>query len=868
MKTETPQTIFLKDYTPPLYLVEHIDLHVRIFAGKTLVTAKTKYKKNHKGSEDIVLNGERMKLLSVKIDGESVEYTVDDKFLTLTCPGEKFELETEVEIVPEENTSLEGLYQSGGTYCTQCEAEGFRKITYFPDRPDVMTTFTVWIEADKKSCPVLLSNGNLLKQGEIGEDRHFTVWHDPFPKPCYLFALVAGDLVDIRDSFTTMTGRIVDLRIYVRAGDETQCGYAMESLKRSMEWDESAYGREYQLDRFNIVAVSDFNMGAMENTSLNIFNTALVLAQPETATDLDFERVEGVIAHEYFHNWTGNRVTCRDWFQLSLKEGLTVFRDQEFTADMNSRGVKRIDDVIRLRKMQFPEDAGPMAHPIRPDNYIEISNFYTTTVYEKGAEVIRMQHTLLGPDQYRKATDLYFDKFDGQAVTCEDFVQCMEEASGIDLAQFRRWYNQAGTPEIHATSHYDEKSRRFTLTLKQHVPPTPGQTDKKPMHIPVSVGLVGPNGDDMVTRLLELKNSEAVFTFDDIAIRPVPSILRNFSAPVKLTTDLSDADYRFLMVHDSDGFNRWEAGQILSLRMLNRIIDGLEKGQAVKTDPAFLESFEALLEQGFNDEHDMALLARSIALPDLPIIAQQRNIVDPDMIQTARRQVLTDIAGAFRSRLENLYDRHYSPTTYAHDPVSTGQRALKNMALGYLTADYNEHGIALAKQQYDSANNMTDRVSALLCLSETGTNARKDAFADFYQRFKDYPLVVDKWFSIQAMAVRPDTLDDVLALREHPAFTILNPNRVRSLYAAFSMSNPVCFHARDGRGYDFLVDAVTTLNVKNPQIASRLLTPLREWRRYTPDRQEKMKAALEKIAALPNLSPDVFEIVSKTLKAA
>ena len=866
MKTDTPKTIYLKDYAAPLYTVDNIDLVIRIYQGRTHVIAKTKFKKNHDGNEPLVLNGENMKLLSVKIDGGIADYSVDDKFLTISAPGSSFELETEVEIVPEENTSLEGLYQSGGTYCTQCESEGFRKITYFPDRPDVMTLFMVRIEADKATCPVLLSNGNLMAEGDLDDGRHFAIWHDPFPKPCYLFALVAGDLVHIQDEFITMTGRKVDLRIYVRAGDEGQCGYAMESLIRSMEWDESVYGREYQLDRFNIVAVSDFNMGAMENTSLNIFNTALVLAQPETATDLDYERVEGVIAHEYFHNWSGNRVTCRDWFQLSLKEGLTVFRDQEFTADVNSRGVKRIDDVNKLRKMQFPEDAGPMAHPIRPDNYMEISNFYTLTVYEKGAEVIRMLHTLLGTETYRKATDLYFGRFDGMAVTCDDFLQCMEEASGLDLSQFKLWYSQAGTPEIHAEGLYDAETRRYTLTLKQHIPPTPGQDIKKPMHIPVSVGLVGPNGDDMVTRLLELKDAEAVFTFDNIPTRPVPSILRGFSAPVKLTSILSDDDYRFLMVHDSDGFNRWEAGQILALRMFNRMIDALESGEQAKTEDAFLESFGALLDQGFDKDHDMALLARSITLPDLPIIAQQRSLVNPDTIHAARRQVMQDIATRFRDRLQNLYDANDNRNDYSHDPVSTGRRALKNVVLNYLISDYNGDAVVLAKQQYDTANNMTDRAAALICLAETRTAERDAAFADFYERFKAYPLVIDKWFAVQAAAIRPDTLDEVQKLRRHPAFTILNPNRVRSLYAAFSMNNPVCFHAPDGRGYDFLVDAITTLNQKNPQIASRLLTPLREWRRYTPDRQEKMKAALQKIAALPDLSPDVFEVVSKSLK--
>ena len=861
-----PRPVFLKDYAPYPYRVDTIDLSVRIYPGKTLVGSKMTLRRVAEGAPDLTLNGERLKLLSVKIDGADAQFTADEKTLTLPCPGESFTLETEVEICPEENTALEGLYMSGGNYCTQCEAEGFRKITYFPDRPDVMSVFTTRIEARKDSFPVLLSNGNLIEEGDLPDGRHYTLWHDPFPKPCYLFALVAGDLVHIRDSFTTMSGRVVDLRIYVRAGDEDQCGWAMESLKKSMDWDERLYGREYELNRFNIVAVSDFNMGAMENTSLNIFNTAVVLARPETATDGDFERVEGVIAHEYFHNWTGNRITCRDWFQLSLKEGLTVFRDQEFTADMNSRVVKRIDDVILLRRMQFPEDAGPMAHPIRPDQFIEISNFYTMTVYEKGAEVVRMQHTLLGPETWRKGMDLYFGRFDGMAVTCEDFVQCMEDASGLDLSQFKRWYTQAGTPEIHASGHYDETARRYTLTLKQHTPPTPGQPKKEPLHIPVAVGLVGANGGDVADTVLHLKEGKQDFVFDNIASRPIPSILRGFSAPVKLTTDLSDDDYRFLMVHDRDGFNRWEAGQILYLRMLNRMIDAIEAGQDAATDLDMLKSIGVMIEQGFDKTADMALLARALTLPDLSIIAQGRAIVNPDTIHAARMRVMTDIVAMHRLALQSLYNHHCSPVTYSADPVSVGKRAIKNVALHYLMADETPQAIQLAKQQYDSANNMTDRAAALGRLVHTQSAERDAALDDFYERFCDYPLVVDKWFSIQSAALRPSAMDDVAALANHPAFNILNPNRARSLYGAFAMGNPVTFHRADGRGYDFLCAGIITLNTKNPQIASRLLTPLREWRRYTPDRQEKMKAALERIAALPDLSPDVFEIVSKTLK--
>ncbi|QQG35430.1 MAG: aminopeptidase N [Micavibrio aeruginosavorus] len=868
MRTDTaPKTVYLKDYQAPLYRIESVYLTFKIFEEKTVVRSQISFTKNHDGNEPLVLNGEKLVLKSVAIDSKPVsDYQIDDKFLTIPSPGSTFTLETEVEIDPAGNTALEGLYKSGGNWCTQCEAEGFRKITYFPDRPDVMTVFTARVEGDRKTCPVLLSNGNLIEEGDLPDDRHYAIWHDPFPKPCYLFALVAGDLVYIQDHFKTMTGRNVDLRIYVRKGDEGQCAHAMESLIRSMKWDEDVYGREYQLDRFNIVAVSDFNMGAMENTSLNIFNTALVLAQPETATDTDYERVEGVIAHEYFHNWTGNRVTCRDWFQLSLKEGLTVFRDQEFSSDMNSRGVKRIDDVVLLRRMQFPEDAGPMAHPIRPDNYIEISNFYTVTVYEKGAEVIRMQHTLLSPETYRKATDLYFERYDGMAVTCDDFVQCMMDASGQDLSQFKLWYSQAGTPEISAKGSYDASSRVYTLELSQYTPPTPGQTEKKPFHIPVKVGLVGPNGADMAEELLHLKKEKQVFTFENIPSRPVPSILRNFSAPVKLKTDLSDEDLRFLMIHDSDGFNRWEAGHTLSLRLLNELIDKIEDGKGGMVDPAYVSGFGDMLSQALCPGTDKALLARSLNLPDIPIIAQHRKVVDTDSIHRAREIVMMILADQYRDLLKKVYFENHDKGPFSNDFEARSRRALKNAVLRYLSRADGNPAVALAKDQYDMATNMTDRVAALSVLSDTATPQRKQAFDDFLERFHDHMLVVDKWFSLQAAAVRPHVHDDVRALRRHPDFILTNPNRVRSLYGAFAMNNPYSFHERSGRGYDFLGESIIQLNAVNPQIAARLLTPLKEWRRYTPDRQEKMKEVLELIAGQPDLSPDVFEIVTKTLK--
>ncbi len=856
MKTDTPKTIYLKNYTPPAYHVRHVDMTFEIFEGRTRVTATTRFARNTGG--DLFLNGEELTFISAKLDGVPLIAKIDEKGMTVPAPSkEEFTLEIVTDIHPETNTALEGLYQSGGTYCTQCEAEGFRKITYYQDRPDVMATFRVRIEADKKKCPVLLSNGNLLEKGDLPDGRHFTAWDDPTPKSCYLFALVAGDLVHIHDTFKTRGGNNVDLYIYVRKGDETQCGHAMASLIKSMKWDEDVYGREYQYGIFNIVAVSDFNMGAMENTSLNIFNTALVLAHPDTATDGDFMRVESVIAHEYFHNWTGNRVTCRDWFQLSLKEGLTVFRDQEFSADMNSRGVQRIDDVVHLRKLQFPEDASPLAHPIRPDNYIEINNFYTMTVYEKGAEIIRMFHTLLGPQGYRKATDLYFDRFDGMAVTTDDWAQCMQDAYGQDLSQFKLWYSQAGTPEITATTKYDEAAKRFTITLAQSIPDTAGQTGKKPMHIPVAVGLLGPNGDDLIgTQVLQLQNAEQSFTFENIGTRPVPSILRGFSAPVKLTTDLTDDDLRFLMVHDSDGFNRWEAGQTYALRTLNTMIDNAQSHPSA----AFLAAIGMLIDQAEAGTGDKALLARALTLPDIQIISQLRRPVDTDAVYDAREGMKKAIASAFSDKLRAIYDTNKETGAYDVSPESMARRALKAAALFYLDDP------KLAKSLYDGATNMTDRVSALSILADHEGAESAEAFTHFYKKFKSYPLVIDKWFSLQATAERANIIDSLKTLSTHPDFNIKNPNRARSIYGAFAMNNPVAFHRADGSGYAFLKDAVITLNAVNPQIAARLLTPLREWRNYTPDRQAKMKAALEDIANLPTLSPNVYEIASKSLK--
>ena len=863
MRTETPQTVYLKDYTPPPYKVAHIDMNFDIHDGKTTVTTKTQYTTNNDSEAPLFLEGEDLTLISCKLDGKEVQPKITDAGMELPCPGKDiFTLEIVTEICPEKNTALEGLYHSGNTYCTQCEAQGFRKITYYPDRPDVMATFKVTVEADKKRCPVLLSNGNLIDSGDAPDGRHYTVWEDPTPKPCYLFALVAGDLVRVEDTFKTMSGVNVDLYIYVKKGDEGQCEHAMESLKRSMKWDEEVYGREYQYDLFNIVAVSDFNMGAMENTSLNIFNTALVLAHQETATDTDFYRVEGVIAHEYFHNWTGNRVTCRDWFQLSLKEGLTVFRDQEFSSDVNSRAVQRIDDVTHLRRSQFPEDASPLAHPVRPESYIEINNFYTMTIYEKGAEVIRMFHTLLGAETYRKATDLYFDRFDGQAVTIDDWAQCMADASGMDFEQFKLWYSQAGTPNVKAKGKYDEKSKTYTLTLEQNIPDTAGQKNKKPMHIPVAVGLVGPNGDDLIeTQVLDLKKAKQEFKFKDIGAKPVPSILRNFSAPVKLTTDLTEKELAFLMVHDSDGFNRWEAGQSFALRVINKMLS--DNTTDVPED--YIESFGLLINHALHPTSDKALMARALSLPDISVIAQQQDVVDPSAIYKVRKTIQATIKREHKSALTKLYEVNTDEEEFSVTPEAMGQRALRNVALSLLTATKGTGCAKLATEHYKTANNMTDRIAALNALIDNKNAPREEILKDFYKQFKAYQLVIDKWFGIQASANRDDIFEQLEVLKEHSDFDITNPNRVRSLYGAFAMNNIVAFHDPSGQGYDFLKNAIIELNSVNPQIAARMVTPLREWRRYTPDRQEKMKAALQEILDLENLSPNVFEIVSKSL---
>ncbi len=868
MKTDLaptpPKTIYLKDYKPYPFAIHALDMKFELFDDHTIVTATAQYERKSDKAKNVFLYGEDLELLSVEIDNQKItNYQQNETSLRIPCPKDRFTLTIKTKIYPHNNTRLEGLYMSGGNFCTQCEAEGFRRITYFPDRPDVLTIFTVRVEADKK-YPILLSNGNKAEHGDLANNRHFTTWHDPFPKPCYLFALVAGDLTHIHDTYTTKSGLNVDLYIYVRPGDESQCDHAMRSLKAAMKWDEDTYGLEYELEIFNIVAVSDFNMGAMENTSLNIFNTALVLAAQETATDQDYGRVESVIAHEYFHNWSGNRVTCRDWFQLSLKEGLTVFRDQEFSADLNSRAVQRIDDVTHLRRMQFPEDAGPLSHPIRPDNYIEINNFYTMTVYEKGAEVIRMLHTLIGAENYRKGTDLYFSRHDGQAVTCDDFVACMQEASGVDLTQFKLWYSQSGTPQVQFKGTYDDENHAYTIELTQQTAPTSVQKVKKPLHMPILLGLLDKNGNEMIeTMTLDLKNADQTFTINNINEKPTPSVLRNFSAPVKLQTQLNDDELAFLMQHDNDNFNRWEAGQQLALRTINAMIDNNNADSSCQN---FVQKMGNILEDATSPNADHAFFARALTLPSLSFIGQNRAVADPTLAHNTVMPLTRAIKKTHRATLDKLYAA-LSPQNAQFEitPQALGRRALRNVIVAITSSNYGEGCAKRAKEHYQAANNMTDRIGALSVLTHMDQPQTREAFNDFYEMFKVYPLVIDKWFALQAASTTPNIFENIEKLSQHADFNIKNPNRVRALYASFAMNNPVMFHHESGKGYELLTDAITRLNAINPQIGSRLLTPLREWKRYPPDRQHKMRTALEQILQITDIAPDIYEIVSKSL---
>jgi len=821
----------------------------------------------------LILNGGDQELLSLQLDGVSLgedRYQREGETLTVPDVPEEFILQMETRLHPENNKSLEGLYRSGSIFCTQCEAEGFRKIIFFPDRPDVMSKFSVTIAADPELCPVMLSNGNQTGHSGYPDGRHWVSWEDPFPKPAYLFALVAGDLKGIQDQFTTASGRDVTLRIFTEPHNIDKCDHAMVSLRRSMEWDEKVYGREYDLDIFNIVAVDDFNMGAMENKSLNVFNSKFVLAKPETATDMDYTNIEAVIGHEYFHNWTGNRITCRDWFQLSLKEGLTVFRDQEFTADYNSRAVKRIQDVRMLRSVQFAEDGGPMSHPVRPDHYIEISNFYTVTVYEKGAEVVRMQHTLLGEKLYRKGMDRYFARHDGEAVTVEDFVSCMEEASGRDLGQFMNWYRQRGTPHLKAGWSHDREREILTLTLEQYPPESLSAEERstwQPHHIPVAVGMIyADSGEDLlpeVTTLLELQEATESFSFKNIPIGTIPSILRNFSAPVLLETDHTEEERLFLMAHDSDPFNRWEAGQQIAESMLLRLIwefrdfrDGKETDSVLPTiDESWIKAVGDVIADG---ERDPAFTAEALILPTERWLAEKMEVVDVESIHKAREFAIHAIAQQYKQEMVGLYHKI--------DGEDAAGRTLRNQLLGMLLRLRSDDVVGLAATQLRDARNMSDEIGALSALEIVGGPLRREALDGFYKRWRGEKLVMDKWFALQASSQLTDTVSQVEALLDHPDFEITNPNRVRSLIGVFAHGNQLHFHSKDGSGYALLGDQVLRLDKFNPQVAARMVGALNQWKRYDEGRQTLMRAQLERIVGTEKLSRDVYEIVSRNLE--
>jgi aminopeptidase N len=879
--TQTPQPVRLEDYRPPDYLVDEVELRFGLQPAGTEVRARLAVRRNPaagEGARPLVLDGQELELLGVTLDGETLgsnRYQVDNDHLIIHDVPAAFTLETTVRIRPEANTALEGLYVSNGIFCTQCEPEGFRKITYFPDRPDVMARYRVRIEADRAAYPVLLANGNLIESGALEGGRHFALWEDPFPKPSYLFALVAGRLARLEDSFTTRSGREVTLEIYTEPREIEKCAHAMASLKKAMKWDEDRFGLEYDLDRFMIVAVSDFNFGAMENKGLNLFNTKFVLARPETATDADYLGVESVIAHEYFHNWTGNRVTCRDWFQLSLKEGLTVFRDQEFTADLHSRPVKRIADMRHLRATQFLEDAGPLAHPVRPDSYLEINNFYTATVYEKGAEVIRMLHTLIGEAAFQRGIQIYFERHDGQAVTCEDFVAAMEAASGRDLTRFRRWYAQAGTPRLKVQGEHDPRARTFTLTVAQSTPPTPGQPKKQPLPIPLALGLLDPAGEPLplrlegedapagATRVLELTEAEHRFTFTDVAERPVPSLLRGFSAPVVLESGLDDADRRFLMVQDPDPFVRWESGQSYALKLMLGLVAEHRAGRGLRLDDGLADAFASTLGE---PDLDHAFVAQALTLPSETYVAEQMAEIDVDGIHAVREFLRAALGERLRAAWLETYRTLQTNEPYRFEAAPVGRRTLKNLALAYLLAGGGAAGRSLCLAQFRGADNMTDTIAALGLLAESDLPERGDALADFYAKWRDDVLVVDKWFALQAVAQRPDAIDIVTGLLDHEAFTLANPNRVRSLIGAYAQGNPTGFHRADGAGYAFVADHVLVLDQRNPQVASRLAQVFGRWRRYDARRQEHMRAQLERIIAVDGLSRDVYEIASKSLR--
>ncbi len=876
MKDALPQTVYLHDYKVSPFLVDTTDLVFDLGDEQTIVTNTMAVRRNT-GSEDqtgaFELNSKGdIELLWVEVDGQRLQqsaYTLTNNLLQLHNLPSQSQIKTQVAIKPQANTSMMGLYRSRTMYCTQCEAEGFRRITYYPDRPDIMSVFTVQIIADKAAYPVLLSNGNAIARGDLEEGRHFVTWHDPFKKPSHLFALVAGTLEVVEDSFTTMSGRQIPLQIFVEEKDLDKCDHAMLSLKNAMRWDEQIYGREYDLDIFMIVAVDDFNMGAMENKGLNIFNTSAVLANPKTTTDAAFQRVEGIVAHEYFHNWSGNRVNLRDWFQLSLKEGFTVYRDAQFSADMNSATVKRIEDVNYLRTYQFTEDGGPMAHSVQPDAYMEINNFYTLTVYEKGAEIIGMYHTLLGQDLYRKATDLYFDRHDGQAVTIEEFVKAMEDVSGRDLTQFRRWYKQAGTPTLSVHTEYDSQAKTYRLEFTQNCPATPGQKDKLPFVIPVKLGLLGRQGELPVNAagdnetVVELTQAKQQVVFENIEEEPIPSLLRGFSAPVKLAYNYSPDQLAFLMANDTDGFNRWDACQTLSFMVLQQLTDDAIAQRPMIMDPQLIEAFKSLIE---DQQLDPAMVQLMLQLPSEAQLHERATEIQAQAIYQARHFARQAIAQALQEQLLTVYNRHNIQQTYAPVAEQIGRRALKNAALSYLMLIDNI-GPELAWQQFQSADNMTDQAAALSALVNcpAAVEYAAEALQLFERQYQDEALVMNLWFQIQATNSQSNGLRRVQSLMQHSAFNMTNPNKVRSLIGAFCSANLVNFHNTDGSGYEFLQLQICALNSVNPQVAARLVTPLTRWKKFAQPNRQLMRDALEAIAQQSNLVKDIQEIISKSL---
>lgn len=881
---EQPKQIFLKDYSEPSHWIRKTELSFDIYEEETLVSSCLTIEKNINISGDTLrLDGQDLELLEVTVDGARLDegsYQVDDDSLTLSGLSGQHVVVIRTKIAPHLNTSLEGLYKSQKMFCTQCEAEGFRKITYYLDRPDVMSEFTTRVCADKHKYPVLLSNGNEIGRGEE-VDRHWVEWHDPHLKPCYLFALVAGNLKHIDDHFVTQSGREVLLRIFVEEKDLNKCDHAMRSLKNSMRWDEEVYGREYDLDIFMIVAVDDFNMGAMENKGLNIFNTSCVLANPETTTDAEFQRVEGVVAHEYFHNWSGNRVTCRDWFQLSLKEGFTVFRDAEFSSDMGSRTVKRVEDVSLLRSLQFAEDAGPMAHPVQPASFIEISNFYTLTIYEKGAEIVRMIHSLLGAELFRQGSDLYFEKNDGRAATIEDFVSVMAEVSGRDFSQFMHWYKQAGTPHLKVTSRYDEAQETYTLDFTQSCRPTAETETKQPYVIPVSTSLLGDAGklplnidgkpistetDDNTQTVIEITKEKQSVTFTGVKEKPVPSLLRGFSAPVTLHYAYSEAELLMIMSKEDDGFCRWDAAQQLSIREIQATMAKLTSDPSPAISTAYIQAFESLL---LDEQLDPAMVALMLTLPSEKYLGELAQQIDVDAIHHARNCVARKLAKKLKSQFRSTYDRCADTGEFSVDSDAIARRSLKNTCLHYLALEGSDASLALLEGQFYSATNMTDELAAFRGLVHSGRasfqDAKQKAISHFHDKWKDEALVMNHWFSVQATQPLPQALDEVKGLMQHPSFDFKNPNKLRSLVAAFCTANVSGFHVSSGAGYEFLTEQLLKLNKSNPQIAARFITPFTKWKKYDEKRSAKMKACLEKIRNAEGLSKDVFEVVDKTL---